>query len=128
MAFDEILAARVREALTGRGRLTERKMFGGVCFMLEGHMCCGLSGPELMVRVGPEGYATAMARPHARAMDFTGRPLTGFVYVAAEGLRTSRMLDWWIERASAFVLSLPAHRPRKKTKPRPAPRRRAKGR
>lgn len=117
MAFDEILAARVREALTGRARLTERKMFGGIAFMLDGHMCCGLVGAELMVRVGPEGYEDALSRPNARPMDFTGRPFTGYVYVAPTGLRTTRALQAWVDRSAAYVLSLPAHRPRKRAKP-----------
>jgi TfoX/Sxy family transcriptional regulator of competence genes len=118
MAFDEILPARVREALTGRGRLTERKMFGGVAFMLNGYMCCGLVGEDLMLRVGPEGYRAALARPHARPMDFTGRPFTGYVYVAPDGLRTTRALHAWVARSSAYVLSLPAHQPRKRRTPR----------
>ena len=118
MAFDEILAARVRDALTGRARLTERKMFGGIAFMLNGHMSCGLVGDDLMVRVGPEGYEDALCRPHARPMDFTGRPFTGYVYVAPAGLRTTRALRAWVERAADYVLALPPHRPRKRAKPR----------
>jgi TfoX/Sxy family transcriptional regulator of competence genes len=116
MAFDEILAARLRDALTGRARLTERKMFGGIAFMLDGHMCGGLVGEDLMVRVGPEGYPAALRRPHARPMDFTGRPFTGYVYVAPAELRTTRALRAWVERSAAYVLSLPAHRPRKRAK------------
>jgi TfoX/Sxy family transcriptional regulator of competence genes len=119
MAFDEILAARVREAMLDRGELAERKMFGGLALMLNGHLCCGVIGVDLMLRVGPAAYPSALARPHARAMDFTGRPLTGYVYVAPAGLRTRRALDAWVERAAAFVLSLPAPSARKKRKPKP---------
>jgi TfoX/Sxy family transcriptional regulator of competence genes len=97
IAFDDILAARVREVLTGRARLTERKMFGGVAFLLDGHMCCGLAGDDLMLRVGPERYEEALSRPHARPMDFTGRPFTGYVYVAPAGLRTTRALRAWVD-------------------------------
>jgi hypothetical protein len=124
MAYDEILAARVRDALTGRARLTEREMFGGIAFMLDGHMCCGLVGAELMVRVGPEGYEEELSRPHVRPRDFTGRPFTGYVHVAPAGLRTTRALQAWVERSAKYVLALPAHRPRKRAKPlRPSTRR-----
>ena len=86
MAFDEGLAERVREALRDRRDLTEKKMFGGLCFLLGGNMCCGIVGDELMLRVGPEQYEPVLARPHAREMDFTGRALRGMVYVGSAGL------------------------------------------
>ncbi|MBW3669776.1 MAG: TfoX/Sxy family protein, partial [Actinobacteria bacterium] len=73
MPFDEGLAQRVRELLEDGPDASERKMFGGLAFMLGGNMCCGIVGDELMVRVGPDGYEAALARPHAREMDFTGR-------------------------------------------------------
>jgi TfoX N-terminal domain len=108
MAYDERLANRVRQAL-GRQQQTdfaEKRMFGGLAFMVRGHMCCGIVGSELMVRVGPEGYAEALAAPQAREMDFTGRPLTGMVYVEPAGFKTQRALDAWVGRGLAFVLSL----------------------
>ncbi len=114
MAYDETVANRVREALSKHGDFAERRMFGGLAFMVRGHMCCGLVGNEIMVRVGPEGYANALAAPHARAMDFTGRPLTGLVYVSPAGFRTKRALDAWVERGLAFVLSLPEREPKKR--------------
>ncbi len=83
-------------------------MFGGVCFTLRGHMCCGVVGDELVVRVGPAAYAAALARPHARAMDFTGRPLKGYVFVARAGHRSDRDLGAWLRRAVELVESLPA--------------------
>lgn len=81
MAYDEGLAQRVREVLAGRQDLSERKMFGGLCFMLGGNMCAGVIGDELMLRVGPDAWADVLARPHAREMDFTGRTSRGMVYV-----------------------------------------------
>lgn len=107
MAYDEGLAQRVREALTDRSELSERKMFGGLCFMLGGNMCCGIVGDELMLRVGPEAYAEVLAREHAREMDFTGRVSRNMVYVGAEGIREDEALAAWLEPAVAFAGSLP---------------------
>jgi TfoX/Sxy family transcriptional regulator of competence genes len=81
----------------------EKKMFGGLCFMVGGSMCCGLTKTDFMVRVGPEQYEDALAQPHARPMDFTGRPLKGMVYVAPQGLRSDAALARWIKRGLAFV-------------------------
>jgi TfoX/Sxy family transcriptional regulator of competence genes len=108
MAYDEQLAERVRRSLAGTKGLAERKMFGGLCFLLRGNMCCGVVGDTLMVRVGPEAYESSLALPHAREMDFTGRPLRGMVYVAPDGLRNARALGEWLERAMAVGRSLPA--------------------
>lgn len=82
-------------------------MFGGVAFLLRGHMCCGVVGEDLMLRVGAGAEAKALARPHARPMDFTGRPLKGFVFVAAPGYESDRDLAAWVSRAVRFVRSLP---------------------
>jgi TfoX/Sxy family transcriptional regulator of competence genes len=106
VAYDEKLADRVRHLLAGDPGLTERKMFGGLAFMLEGHMCCGIVGDELMLRLGVDGAEAALARQHVRPMDFTGKPMAGMVYVAPEGLR-GRALRRWVESASAFVRTLP---------------------
>jgi hypothetical protein len=75
--------------------------------MLHGHMCCGVTGEELMLRLGPEGADAALDEPHTRPMDFTGRPLTGFVYVTPEGVRGDADLRRWVERAVGFVERLP---------------------
>ena len=107
MAWDEGLAGRVRAAMAGCGAVVEKRMFGGLTFMLDGHMCCGVAGGELMVRVGPRDYEEALAEPHAREMDFTGKPLRGFVYVGADGLEGEEALQAWIERGVGFVRSLP---------------------
>ena len=116
MAYDEHLASRIRLVLTGRCAFAERKMFGGLAFMIEGHMGCGVVGGDLMLRVGPDGYQDALARPHARPMDFTGRPLTGMVYVDPAGFRTEKALESWIGRALTFIETLPARGTKKATR------------
>ena len=103
MSYDEKLAARVRRMLAVRSDVVEKKMFGGLCFMVGGSMCCGLTKTDFMVRVGPTHYDEALAQPHARPMDFTGPPLKGMVYVAPEGLLTDAALEGWIRRGLAFV-------------------------
>jgi len=107
MAYDEGVAHRVREFLAGRIGIAEKKMFGGIAFMHAGNMCCGIVGDVLMARVGPEAYADALDRPHARVMDFTGKPLTGFVYVDPPGFAEDDQLGEWIDRCLAFTSSLP---------------------
>ena len=107
MAIDEGLAERVREQLEGLQGLTERRMFGGLAYMLNGNMCVGLVRESLMVRIGPDDYAATVVLPHARPMDFTGKPLRGFVYVAPEGVAEDEDLAVWVERGVAFAGSLP---------------------
>jgi TfoX/Sxy family transcriptional regulator of competence genes len=107
MAYDEKLAERIRRALAGREGLSERKMFGGIAFMLNGNMCCGLTSDALMVRVGADRFAAALAEPHARPMDFTGRPMKGMVYVDPAGYATDAGLAAWIGRGVEFAASLP---------------------
>ena len=108
MAFDEAVAERVREVLRGTPAVVEKRMFGGIAFMVRGNMCCGVIGDRLMLRVGPVGYDTALSRYHAKPMDFTGRPMKGMIYVEPEGFASPRDLVTWIERALGFALSLPA--------------------
>jgi len=108
MAYDEAVAERVRSALGKNPDIVEKKMFGGLAFMLHGNMCCGVIGDRLMLRVGPKGYETALSRPHARAMDFTGKPMKGLVYVEPAGFASVADLEVWIGRAMAFARSLPA--------------------
>lgn len=107
MAYDEDLAARVRSALASRDDVTERKMFGGIAFMVSGNMCCGVTGEDVMLRLGAEGADAALDDQHARPMDFTGRPLAGFVYVAPEGTATPGDLQGWVDRAVEFAAALP---------------------
>ena len=108
MAYDEGLAQRVREALSDQSTVVEKKMFGGLAFMVDGHMCCGVTSETLMVRVGPDAHAAALAQPHTRPMDFTGRPLKGMVYVDPEGYEEDKDLQTWVERGLAFTNTLPA--------------------
>ena len=97
MAYNEELAGRIRGALAHHEGMTERKMFGGIAFMLNGNMCCGVVGDELMARVGADGHQEALALPHARPMDFTGRPMKGFICVGAQGLQEEADLAAWTE-------------------------------
>jgi TfoX/Sxy family transcriptional regulator of competence genes len=106
VAYDEKLAARVRALLGNRTDVTERKMFGGLTFMVAGQMCCGVNADELIVRLDPDREDDALARPHARPMDFTGRPMRGFVTVRPEGLRGAQ-LKRWVREAVARAESLP---------------------
>ena len=108
MAYDERLAERLRAALAGKRAVTEKRMFGGVAFLVRGHMCCGVTGEDLVVRVGPAAYEAALARRHARPMDFTGRALPGFVYVGPRGTARKASLEMWVAQGLAFVRTLPA--------------------
>lgn len=107
MAYNEELAHRVRGLIGERKGFSERKMFGGMCFMLGGHMCCGVIGDDLMVRVGSDAHAAALKEPHARAMDFTGRPMKGMVYVGPGGTEEDDGLAAWVQRGVDFAGSLP---------------------
>ena len=108
MAYDEDLAARVREQLSDQDGVSEKRMFGGLAFMLDGNMAVGLSGSdELMVRVGPDGTDQALAEPHTRLFDMTGRPMRGWILVAPEGITTKRALGGWVRRGVEFARSLP---------------------
>ena len=106
MAYDEALAGRVRDCLKGRAGVAEKKMFGGLAFLLRGKMFLGVLGRDLMVRVGPEVYERALAQPHVRPMDFTGRPMKGYVFVGPKGCATKRALAPWLARSLEFAASL----------------------
>ncbi len=108
MAYDEGLTQRIREHLDDRLDVIEKKMFGGAAFMLGGTMCCGVVADELMVRVGPDAYQESLALPHAREMDFTGRPMRGMLYVGVDGIDADEDLASWIDRGVGFASSLPA--------------------
>jgi TfoX/Sxy family transcriptional regulator of competence genes len=103
MAYDEGLAQRIRELLEDDLRISEKKMFGGVAFMANGSMAAGIIRDELMVRVGPDEYEQAIAQPHARGMDFTGRPMRGFVQVAPAGFEDDADLRAWLARGIAYA-------------------------
>jgi hypothetical protein len=110
MAYDQTLAARVRKLFAARDDVAERPMFGGLTFMLGGHMCCGVNRDELIVRVDPAKEDAALAQPHARPMDFTGRPMRGFVTVRPEGL-AGPALKRWVGHAVAYAEALPPKQP-----------------
>ena len=121
MAYDEKLAERVRGLLDDRSDYSERKMFGGLCFMIKGHMTAGVVKDELLLRVGPDRFEKVLSRKHARPMDFTGRPMKGMVYVGTDGLETKKQLQSWLAPALDFVEELPAKKPKPKKKPKPNP-------
>ena len=117
MAYDEKLADRIRRALLAGPDVAEKNMFGGVAFLLKGKMFCGIVKDELMVRVGPERYEDALEEHHVRPMDFTGRPMKGYVFVEPEGCRNNRDVRRWVDQGAAFVATLKAksRRPKKKS-------------
>ena|SRR5438309_1688530 len=101
MAYDEKLAKRIRKLIAGNERITERKMFGGIAFMLNGNMFCGVIKDDLMVRVGPDAHEDALAKPYARPMDFANRPMKGMVFVGPGGSRARDSGIGWNEAANS---------------------------
>jgi TfoX/Sxy family transcriptional regulator of competence genes len=107
MAYDEALAERIRDVLAARSDVSERKMFGGIAFMLGGNMAVGVIGEDLMVRLDPADAEKALTEPHARPMDFTGRPMKNMVYVDSGGTDADEDLAAWVEAGADFASSLP---------------------
>ena len=107
MAYSEELAARIRKMLARRQRVAEKKMFGGLTFLLGGQMYCGVVNDELVLRLGPEQGANALKQPYTRECDFTGRPLKGMVMVTPRGYQSDDALRQWVQQAADFVRSLP---------------------
>ena len=107
MAYSESLASRIRDVFAGRRGVTEKKMFGGVGFMLHGNMCVGVWKTSLIARLGPEQAEAALKEPNVVDFDITGRPMKGWVMVEAEGVETDEQLRGWVERAFVFVERLP---------------------
>ncbi len=114
MAYNEQLAQRIRSFLARRQEMDERKMFGGVAFMLNGNMCCGVHNDDLIVRVTPEEYDAAVKRPHARAFDLTGKPMKGFILVSPKAYRSDETLKDWVAVGAKCARSLPAKTVKKK--------------
>ena len=102
MAYNEQLADRVREHLSEHRRVEEKKMMGGLTFMVNSKMCVGILNDDLMVRIAPEEYEKALERPGCRVMDFTGKPMKGFVFVGPEGTKGKKQLDSWLALALDF--------------------------
>ena len=107
MAYDEIIAERLRNALQDTGSISERKMFGGLCIMLNGNMLCGVLGSKLMVRVGKDAYERLLNESYARKLDFTGKEMKGILFVDENGIESDDNLKDWLDRALDFVRTLP---------------------
>lgn len=107
MAYDESLAERVRAQLTSLPHLTEKKMFGGICWMYQGNMLLGAVRSDLMVRVDKGRYEALLAEPGARPMDFTGRTMVGMLFVGPEGWAEDAQLAHWVDEARTHAATLP---------------------
>ena len=107
MAYSDELVKRLRKLFQNRTDVVEKKMFGGLTFMAQGHMCCGVAGEDLMVRVGPDQYEDSVLLTHARPMDITGRSMKGFVFVGPSGLKSDNDLKDWVDKGIKFVSTLP---------------------
>jgi hypothetical protein len=107
MPYDQVLAQRIYGVLRSLPGLTEKKMFGGVGYMLNGNMACGVHGPDLIVRLGPARYEQALKQPHVRVFDLTGKPMTGWIVVGPAGCATDEQLRQWIEQGVVFAQTLP---------------------
>lgn len=106
MAYDESLAQRIRDGMARMSRISEKKMFGGIAFLLNGNMCVGVWKDSLIVRLDPTEGAAALYEPHVREFDITGRPMTGWIVVEPAGLEEDRSLNEWLQRAYDFVSTL----------------------
>ena len=107
MAFDEKLASRIRKQLGNRKGLTEKQIFGGIAFLVNGNMCCGVHGEEMIVRLAAEETDKALSDPHTHLFDLTGRPMKGWILVKPKGLATDAALGKWVGVATSYVGSLP---------------------
>lgn len=107
MAYDEKLAKRVRTVLRPEDGYVEKKMFGGICYLLNGNMVCGILNDELIVRVGADSFEKSLILPYARKFDITGRPMTGWVVISSEGIIKTKALKQWINKGIAFARTLP---------------------
>jgi TfoX/Sxy family transcriptional regulator of competence genes len=121
MAYDEETAARVRKLLAGQRHVAEKKMMGGLCFMVDNTMCCTVSGRGgMLIRVGSEAHARMLEEPHTSPMEMRGRIMSGFVRVAPEGYRSDAELKRWVKRGLDFVVSIPRESKPKNAAPRKA--------
>jgi hypothetical protein len=108
MAYSESLALRVRQVLSSRHGIIEKKMFGGVCFLLNGNICVGVWKNSLIARIGPISYEEAVKEDYVREFDVTGRPMKGWVMVEPDGIENDEQLSEWVRRSEEFVSMLPA--------------------
>ncbi|MDB5104964.1 MAG: methyltransferase TrmH, group 3 [Fibrobacteres bacterium] len=107
MAFNETLADRISAALKDYKGVESKRMFGGIAFMLNGHMCCGVIKDDMMAKVDPERYPALLKKPGARPMDFTGRVMSTFIFVDAKGQGKAAGLKFWVEEAARYAMSRP---------------------
>ncbi len=114
MAYNDKLADRVRELLSAQRKVEEKKMMGGLTFMVNKKMCVGILGDDLMARIDPDIYESVLEKKGCREMDFTGRPMKGFIFVSAEGTRTKSDLEYWINLALEFNKKAKSSRGKKK--------------
>ena len=108
MAYDEGVAQRVRELINGQPGYEEKKMFGGIGFMIRGNMACGVIRDDLIVRVGADNYTNALLKPYVELFDITGRAMTGWVIVKEPGFQDDQDLENWTSQGVTYALSLPA--------------------
>lgn len=113
MAYDEKLAARLSKVFADNKNVVEKKMFGGIAYMYKDHMCVGIVDDMLMVRVGPLQYDEALSEKYVKPMDFTGKPMKGYVYVDPQGVKTDKSLRKWINAGIKFTETLPPKKPKK---------------
>jgi len=111
MAYDPVLADRIRAELARHVEFTEKKMFCGLSFLVNGNMCCGITGTDLVLRLAPEQVELALSKPHTRPMDFTGKPIKSMVYVSAEGTSSGTALQQWLGIAAITAKGMPPKKP-----------------
>lgn len=116
MAYDENLAERIDEVLVGVPNVVQKKMFGGIAFMVRSHMCVGVIGDTLLARVGPDQYEDSLKENYANEMLFTGRPMKGMIYIEPEGINSKAKLIKWVEKCLYFVSTLPEKKEKLKKK------------
>jgi len=107
MAYDEKLAERIRSKLKSRRGIAEKKMFGGVGFLINGNLACGVNKQDLIVRLSDKDFEASLKQAHVRVFDMTGRPMKGWIVVSGQGLANDRTLHSWIEKGVTFARSLP---------------------
>lgn len=112
MAYNALLAERIRKILKHRRGVSEQKMFGGICFSLNGNMCCGVAKEDLVLRLGAEGVAIGLKKAHTRPFEVTGRPMKTMLCVSPEGHQDDEALKYWLNQALAFVRLLPPKKPK----------------
>ena len=107
MAFDENLQLKIDKAIARKRGISSKRMFGGLCYLCNGNMFCGIVGEKLMARVGPDAYDAALKEPFVSEMDFTGKPMKGMIYIHPKGIADEKSIKKWIEASLAFVKTLP---------------------